>query len=141
MNRSQLSERLGIQYFQAVVAILLLFSLIVGIFLLYWRNKPESRSEEHIRKWKQDVAVLRQKIREIERQHRSQGGRIEKVNVNRASASELEKLPGIGPKLAARVVEYRKKYGPFRNIQDLVRVKGIGPKLAKRLRPYLRFEE
>ena len=57
------------------------------------------------------------------------------VNVNSASAEELEKLPGIGPKTAQAVVEDRERNGPFRSVDDLLRVKGIGPKKLEALRP------
>jgi competence protein ComEA len=51
-----------------------------------------------------------------------------KLNVNLASAEELERLPGIGPALAARIVAHREAHGPFRTVDDLLRVSGIGPK-------------
>jgi competence ComEA-like helix-hairpin-helix protein len=51
-----------------------------------------------------------------------------RVAINRASARDLEALPGIGPSLAKRIVEEREKAGPFRSPRDLLRVKGIGPK-------------
>jgi len=57
------------------------------------------------------------------------------VDVNSASAEELEKLPGIGPKTAQAVVEDRERNGPFRSVDDLGRVKGIGPKKLEALRP------
>lgn len=57
------------------------------------------------------------------------------VNLNSASAAELEKLPGIGPKTAHILVEDREKNGPFRSVDDLMRVKGIGPKKLEALRP------
>jgi competence protein ComEA len=50
------------------------------------------------------------------------------VNVNKATIEELDAVSGIGPVLAKRIVEYRKKNGPFKNIDDLVNVSGIGPK-------------
>lgn len=49
-----------------------------------------------------------------------------KVSLNAADAGELEKLPGIGPVLAQRIVEYRKTNGPFRDIGELKKVNGIG---------------
>ncbi len=61
------------------------------------------------------------------------------VNVNRAGISELVALPGIGPKLARRILDLRKRRGPFRTPEDLLEVKGIGPKKLERIRPYLRF--
>lgn len=57
------------------------------------------------------------------------------VNVNTASSAELEALPGIGPALAARIVESR----PYSSAADLDRVKGIGPKMLEKIGPYLRF--
>lgn len=59
------------------------------------------------------------------------------VSLNRATAAELECLPGIGPSLAARIVEDRARRGPFREVQDLERVAGIGPALTRRLAPRL----
>lgn len=54
------------------------------------------------------------------------------INLNRASAKDLEALPGIGPVLAARILEYRRANGSFISIEDLSKVPGIGPsKLAK----------
>lgn len=57
-----------------------------------------------------------------------------RLNLNTASAAELELLPGIGPALAARIVEDRAANGPFRSVDDLDRVKGIGPKTLGRIR-------
>lgn len=50
------------------------------------------------------------------------------VNVNTASAVEIEALPGIGPSLAARILEYREKQGPFKRLEDLMQVRGVGEK-------------
>ena len=56
------------------------------------------------------------------------------VNINTAGASELEALPGIGPALAARIVEYRDGHGPFASVDDLTDVPGIGPAKLEALR-------
>ena len=54
------------------------------------------------------------------------------LNVNEATAKQLESLPGIGKETAKRIVEFRKAEGPFQRIDDLQKVKGIGKgKLAK----------
>ncbi len=50
------------------------------------------------------------------------------INLNSATAAELQLLPGIGPVLAQRIVEYRGRCGPFRRVADLQSVTGIGPK-------------
>ncbi|MCH8962717.1 MAG: helix-hairpin-helix domain-containing protein, partial [Bacteroidetes bacterium] len=63
------------------------------------------------------------------------------INLNTATASELQRLPRIGPKLAARILALREAHGPFRRVQDLVQVRGIGKKTLARLAPYLVVEE
>lgn len=50
----------------------------------------------------------------------------EKININTASDVELDKLPGIGPSLAARIVEWRKTYGNFHDGADIIKVPGVG---------------
>ncbi len=55
------------------------------------------------------------------------------VDVNSADAQELaDSLSGIGPKIAAAIVEYRKQHGPFQSIDDLLNVKGVGSKTLER---------
>ena len=59
------------------------------------------------------------------------------INVNTASASDFEALPGIGPAMAARIVEYRQKNGPFKKLEDLMNVRGLGEKNFLKLKPQL----
>ncbi|MCR4418553.1 MAG: ComEA family DNA-binding protein [Clostridia bacterium] len=54
------------------------------------------------------------------------GGAGGPININVASAQELEALPGIGPTLAQRIVAYREEHGPFRTVEDIKNVSGIG---------------
>ncbi|MDH3590533.1 MAG: helix-hairpin-helix domain-containing protein [Planctomycetota bacterium] len=61
----------------------------------------------------------------------------EKVDLNRASAAQLESVPGIGPSLAQRIVDFRKEHGPFRRMDDLLKVRGIGEKSLAKITPYL----
>jgi len=60
------------------------------------------------------------------------------IDVNSASAAELETLPGIGPALAERIVQSRASEGRFSSLDDLLRVRGIGPVVLSRIRPLLR---
>jgi len=57
-----------------------------------------------------------------------------KININTATARELESLPGIGPVYSQRIVQYREKNGSFRSIEDLTKVQGIGSAKMKDLR-------
>jgi competence protein ComEA len=59
------------------------------------------------------------------------------VNINSASAGELEALPGIGAKTAARIIEYRQKNGPFKKIEELMNVRGVGEKNFLKLKPQI----
>lgn len=57
------------------------------------------------------------------------------TDLNRASARELDRLPGVGPVLAARIIDYRAQHGAFRRVEELMAVRGIGPRLYARLAP------
>jgi competence ComEA-like helix-hairpin-helix protein len=62
---------------------------------------------------------------------------VHPVDLNRAAASDLARLPGIGPVLAERIVAARRERGAFAHPEELLVVRGIGPRLFQRLRPYL----
>ncbi len=61
------------------------------------------------------------------------------ISINQATEQEFERLPGIGPALATRIIEYRKRSGPFRSVQDLRRVKGIGEKKLAAMRRFIKL--
>ena len=107
---------------QRVMATLLLVILTIysGVSTWAW----VSRKEEARENW-----------------HRQTSGPvISTVEINSASALELELLPGIGPGLAQRLVEDRRDRGPFSDVQDMDRVPGIGPRTIERLRPFVAVE-
>lgn len=57
------------------------------------------------------------------------------LDINRATAAELERLPGVGPALARRIIAHRDSVGAFDTVDQLDRVRGIGPALLAKLRP------
>jgi competence protein ComEA len=59
------------------------------------------------------------------------------VNINTADSETLQTLPGIGPVLAGRIVEYREEHGPFTIVGNLTAVKGIGEATLEKLRPFI----
>ena len=89
-------------------------------------RKDSEESETPVRQ-ERSASGLRPAHREAARQ----------VDLNHATASDLQGLPGIGPKLAQRVIDHRTARGPFGKIEDLQQVKGIGRKKFDRLRPHV----
>ena len=63
------------------------------------------------------------------------------VDVNHATAQEWGLLPGIGPGLASRILEYREQHGGFRTLEQLTEIRGIGPQRLEQIRPYLRLPD
>jgi competence protein ComEA len=61
----------------------------------------------------------------------------EPVNLNAATAAQLQTLPGVGASTAQRIVDYRQKNGSFKKIEELMNVKGIGEKSFLKLKPLI----
>lgn len=61
------------------------------------------------------------------------------ISINKASTTELEMVPGIGPVMAGNIVEYRKGIGRFQALEDLLNVTGIGEKTLDKMRPYIKL--
>lgn len=59
------------------------------------------------------------------------------VNLNTATALELQQVPGIRPSTADKILKMRKSYGPFKSVDDLRAIKGIGPKRIEKMRRYV----
>lgn len=62
------------------------------------------------------------------------------LNLNQATVAELDRLPGIGPALAGRIVAWREEHGDFESLEQLGEVRGIGARTLARLRPRLTLE-
>lgn len=61
----------------------------------------------------------------------------QKVDVNQAGRRDLEAIPGIGPSLSERILQYREEHGDFRELSGLLDIRGIGPKSLSKIREYL----
>ena len=59
------------------------------------------------------------------------------ININSASAGQLQQVPGIGPATADKILQMRKSYGAFKSVDDLLAIRGIGPKRLDKMRKYL----
>ncbi|HOX44794.1 MAG TPA: helix-hairpin-helix domain-containing protein [Myxococcota bacterium] len=60
------------------------------------------------------------------------------IELNTATAEDLEAIPGIGPTLAGRIVQHREEHGPFASLEELEEVRGIGSKTLWKIKPFLR---
>lgn len=63
----------------------------------------------------------------------------EKININTASAGELDKLPGVGPAIAEKIVQYREAHGSFGKAEDLKKVPGIGESKYNKMKDQIRI--
>jgi len=61
------------------------------------------------------------------------------VSLNEAGPGDLEGLPGVGPTLADRIIEYRNAAGGYRSLDDLKKVKGVGEKLFRKILPFIKL--
>ena len=59
------------------------------------------------------------------------------ININTASKDELTELTGVGPKIAERIIEYRKTHGGFSSKEEILNVKGIGEKIFEKFKDYI----
>ena len=62
------------------------------------------------------------------------------ININTASLDELQRIPNVGEKLAARIIEHREVNGPFRRVEHLMLIHGISDKRFRKIRPLVRVE-
>jgi competence protein ComEA len=69
----------------------------------------------------------------------SNGGANHKINVNTATAEQLDSLEGIGSTRAKAIVQHREQFGPFQKPEDLLKIKGLGPKLLETIKDRLEF--
>lgn len=65
---------------------------------------------------------------------------VKRLNLNTASAEELDSLPEVGPRLAKAIIAFREKSGPFRRVEDLLAVPGISKRRLEKIRPHVYVE-
>ena len=133
MNNSSMLRSLLIK--MAMLAAVALLVLWIGWPL----SEQKDLEERHARSQKQATGPqgLAERSSAITQSPASQISRLSRLDLNRATIEELQRLPGIGKTLAQRVVERRTAHGPYRTVDELREVKGIGAKRLARIRPLL----
>jgi competence ComEA-like helix-hairpin-helix protein len=116
---------------EQLIVLLLTAGLIIGSVVLIVRGRPETPVSEGldftielqggIETNLEDVTELK-----IDRPVPDKAPVSDRLNINTATANELETLPGIGPVLAGRIVEYREEVGRFNDTREIMEVSGIG---------------
>ncbi len=96
----------------------------------YWWVQPETKAGRQ-------TFTVRDRVSSRKPQKSIAGkGLVGQIHLNTATASQLQQLPGIGPKLAQEILQYRKAHGGFTQVQQLLDVPGIGPKKFAKLAPF-----
>lgn len=135
-------SRWGFNRRERIAICILILALLVGIAVIQIHHRMLSQNPDDLTP-EDSIAVSKlaeftQTLKESPVDS-AEAGAIEKlpyspfpININKAAAAELEALPGIGPVLAERIINYRQLYGPFTAIDSLINVSGIGKrKLSK----------
>ena len=117
---------------EKIVLITLSFLLLAGSVMLHVRNsRPLAGITVHENAIKKELTL--KEVKDILDEKR-------RVNVNEASPEELTVIPGIGEKMASRIIDRREAYGDFFTEKDLLKVKGIGEKKLEKMREWIRFD-
>ena len=137
---------------EQIILLLLCGILLVGVVVSYIDSKdPDRIPDFEVRKNAVEVPQEKEKADvhgsapsteedgkgDVSKKKDSPAGEL--IDLNTATAKEFERLSGIGPQIAGRIVAYREQHGAFKRVDDLTKVRGIGPKTLERLRPHLRM--
>ncbi|MBC8276718.1 MAG: helix-hairpin-helix domain-containing protein [FCB group bacterium] len=140
--KMSLLSKWGFSRQERTAIILLLLALLTGMAISYFRHRQIAHGMTTLTA--EDSSMIRQ-IGELSASVISGDKKSDfrtdsinyntflSLNINAASAAELQKLPGIGPVISARIVDYRRIHGPFASPDSLLRVNGIGPSKLKKI--------
>ena len=130
---------LGFTRREESVLLFLVVSFVVGMgvkfYRSYWAPLPALVAEKNI-----SLSSIEKNAGEGEGRGVKTKITTRKVFLNTATQEDLERLPGIGPVTAGRIIEYRREKGFFSSLEELTKVKGVGQKTVEKLKPYLKLK-
>ncbi len=115
---------------EKIILIFLSLSFVAGLGVSAYK-KSRQELELDIQPYKIDS--IREKSDEFIERQRS-------ININTFKIDELTRLPGVGEKIAARILDYHKMHGPFKAKEELMQVKGIGQKKLEKIKELIVLE-
>lgn len=128
----------------SVLLFLIFFTLIGIAFNIYHSSLQPEKTNNQFEKTDLDsilVAVFsNEKVEKSENFSNKKEVEILKkksIDLNKASVEELSRLPGIGEKTAQKIVDYRKQFGGFKKIEEIMKIERIGPNLFEKIKDYI----
>ena len=124
---------------QRAITILLITIAILGIAFFATRSSWKTGNLATIEDNASFEAFL-EETRKLTELHPPKLSIGETININLADTTSLKRIPGIGPAIATRIVEYRTRNGDFSSTEELKKIRGIGNNLYDRIMPYIAIE-
>lgn len=118
--------------FRFYISVFLVLVILIGGGLIIWQkydqnNQKGNKQTEKLQKQndllRQELSNQSQQVAGATVENQTQG---EKININTADLTELDKISGIGPAIAQRIIDYRNTNGDYQTIEDIKNIKGIG---------------
>lgn len=132
-----MTRRIRFQHAQVLIQLALMFCLFCSFFAL--QNAQAENYDARYLQWKVEQEAIDARLSlspstKTSQPRSASAGSSEKINLNMATAAQLQQLSGVGQKKAEAIIEYRNRHGKFKRIEDLQLVKGIGPALLAKNR-------